>query len=98
MLLAPVVFLVSFGVVASGVLVMVLLTALVLAMVELALLRLGAVELAMLELIPKTEGGVMLLLLSDLEMVTVKLMLIVMVLGVLVKLKMRSINRTLLGS
>ena len=84
--------------VASGVLVMVLLTALVLAMVELALLRLGAVELAMVELITKTEGTVMLLLLSDLEMVTVKLMLTVMVLGVLMKLKMSSINRILLGS
>ena len=76
----------------------VLLTALELAMVELALLRLGAVELAMLELIPKTEGTVMLLRLSDLEMVTGKLMLTVMVLGVLMKLKMSSINSILLGS
>ena len=78
LLLASVVFLGgsgSFGLVASGSLVMVALALLELAMVELALMGLGTVELAMVELITKTEGSVIPLLLTDLEMMTVKLVL-----------------------
>ena len=91
--LSPVGLLPGFGVADSGALVMVLLTPLELVMVELALLRLvmvelsllglAMVELVMVELITQTEGSVMLLLPSDLEVMTVTVMLIIMTIGIL---------------